>query len=155
MYQISPMTGYHANSILHWFYAPPYSLYGFIYTEEAAFELICGNYFSCCDEDGQLVGFFSFRTAAQIPTVEASPYSPDRLDMGLGMNPDYCDRGLGREFVRAGMAFAQQYFSMPLRLTVACWNERAIRVYKDVGFRTVGTVTHKNSEEAFYIMNLM
>jgi ribosomal-protein-alanine N-acetyltransferase len=56
------------------------------------------------------------------------------------MRPDLTGRGLGEEFVHAGLRFARETYSPPaFRLTVAAFIRRAIRVYERVGFETVGT----------------
>jgi ribosomal-protein-alanine N-acetyltransferase len=56
------------------------------------------------------------------------------------MRPDLTGRGLGEDFVRAGLRFARETYSPPaFRLTVASFNRRAIRVYQSAGFEAVET----------------
>ena len=57
------------------------------------------------------------------------------LDFGLGLRPDLTGRGLGSEFVAAGLAFMQSRFpSQAIQLRVAAFNQRAIKVYQRAGF---------------------
>ena len=151
MYEIVPMTTGYANQVLTWQYEGEWAVYNFIQNDLAAYELISGGYFACL-EQGECVGFFCFGEHGQIPTQEPSPYSEERLDIGLGMRPDLCGKGHGRIFLQAGIDFAIKYFCKPLRLTVACWNTRAIRVYEQAGFHTIGKVTHRYTGVVFYIM---
>ena len=61
------------------------------------------------------------------------------LEYGLGIRPDLTGRGLGLEFVRAGLEFGRERFR-PGRivLAVAAFNERAIAVYERAGFAETG-----------------
>lgn len=97
-------------------------------------------YHSVYDEDGDLAGYFCFGEDARVPAgrqfgvYEREP----ALDVGLGMRPDLAGRGLGDEFVLAGLRFAKEAYSPPaFRLTVAASNLRAISVYERVGFEAV------------------
>jgi hypothetical protein len=68
------------------------------------------------------------------PTCRSRSYCSSRL----GMRPDLTGRGLGEEFVHAGLRFARETYSPPaFRLTVATFNQRAIRVYERAGFEIV------------------
>lgn len=97
-------------------------------------------YHSVYDERGDLAGYFCFGEDARIPVgrrlgiYEREP----ALDVGLGMHPDLAGHGLGTDFVLAGLHFAKDAYSpLAFRLTVAAFNERAVRVYERAGFETV------------------
>jgi RimJ/RimL family protein N-acetyltransferase len=80
-------------------------------------------YFIACDDDG-LVGFYYFEP------------KEDALEYGLGLRPDLAGRGLGLEFFRDGIEFGRErYLQGRVRLFVAAFNERAIKVYERAGFR--------------------
>lgn len=86
-------------------------------------------YFSVRDDGDRLVGFFQF---------ENEGYT---VDVGLGLRPDLTGRGLGAEFVRAGLAFARERFT----LSVATFNVRAIRTYERAGFRRGEVYVHETN----------
>jgi [ribosomal protein S18]-alanine N-acetyltransferase len=133
---IRPTREADALAIVEWHYEPPYSFYDARADQDdlallLAEESRAGTHFSAFDEDDELVGFFSFR-------VEG-----DDVVVGLGLRPDHTGRGLGLGFVEAGLAFARERFSpRRFRLSVATFNERAIRVYERAGFVSLRTYDH-------------
>jgi RimJ/RimL family protein N-acetyltransferase len=120
-----------------WRYPPPYDFYDDDGIPPKNPELFYGAY----DEDGALVGFYFFASRGE------------DVFYGLGLRPDLTGRGLGLEFVRAGIAFATERFR-PKRviLDVAEFNERAIRVYEQAGFRRTGK--HLRGDVPFVDMEL-
>ena len=137
-----------ARRISGWRYAPPYDFYDSTADPADLAELLDPQrrrdvYFSALDGENCLVGFFQYEK-----TGEA-------VDVGLGLRPDLTRRGLGAEFVLAGLAFARERFS-PQRfsLSVATFNGRAIAVYERVGFRRCRTYTHEinGGEDEFLSM---
>ena len=67
------------------------------------------------------------------------------LDIGLGMNPLLCGKGHGASFVQVGMAYAKNHFkAKKLRLTVADFNQRALKTYQKVGFKEIGEFNSQN-----------
>ena len=125
-----------AAAIAAWQYEPPYSFYD--WTADAddlalllGAETRAGRFFSVYDENGVLVGFFEFQTDG-----------PDVV-VGLGLRPELTGCGLGRQFVDAGLAYARDRFDPAgFRLSVATFNERAVRVYERSGFRPGRTFDH-------------
>lgn len=128
-----------ALAIADWHYPPPYSFYDWRADNEDAALLLDerrrrGRFFSAFDEDHALVGFFEFQVKG------------DDVIVGLGLRPDLTGRGLGREFVEAGLAFAREKFQPTrFRLSVAAFNERAIRVYERAGFTPLRTFDHETN----------
>jgi [ribosomal protein S18]-alanine N-acetyltransferase len=116
-----------AITIATWRYPPPYDFYDADADRDDLAELLDprrrdGWYFSAW-ADGGLIGH------AQVSVADAS------ANIGLGLRPDLTGRGLGSSFLEAVMAFARAGHD-PARFTlsVAAFNQRAVRVYERAGF---------------------
>ena len=136
-FHVGSLTAPDAAAITGWRYAPPYHFYNTA-PDIAAYLLDPANaYFAAYAVDGALAGFFCYGAEAQVFGGHvAGLYSgDDTLDFGLGMRPDLTGRGSGAAFVAAGLAFGRgRYRPHAFRLSVACFNTRAIRVYTQAGF---------------------
>lgn len=138
--------------ILGWRYEAPYDFYNNEDTAEDRAELLNGSYHALTDENGQLVGFFCTGISAQVPAgYEYDMYTKDAIDMGLGLHPELTGKGGGLSFCLFILKqIEKQYPHLPVRLTVAAFNKRAIHLYEKLGFRKVNEFsTNKND---FYIM---
>jgi ribosomal-protein-alanine N-acetyltransferase len=128
-----------ALAIALWRYEPPYSFYDATADPDDLALLLGeetrkGRHFSAFGENDELVGFFSLYRAG------------DDIVVGLGLRPDLTGRGLGLAFVKAGLAFARERFGPGrFRLSVATFNERAIRVYERAGFEPLRTYDHETN----------
>ena len=106
-----------------WRYEPPYDFYDGDQEEPLNPE----RHFVVRDDDGESIGFYYFEL------------NGDVLDYGLGLRPDLTGRALGLDFFRSGLEFGRErYRPRLIRLHVAAFNERAIKVYERAGFREVG-----------------
>jgi ribosomal-protein-alanine N-acetyltransferase len=137
-----------AREISGWRYEPPYDFYDLTADPADLAELLdaeCrrGVYFSVLGEEDRPVGFFRFEK------------KDETVDVGLGLRPDLTGRGLGAEFVLAGLAFAREWFS-PQRFTpsVATFNARAIDVYERVGFRRGKVYTHETNGGEYEFLSM-
>jgi ribosomal-protein-alanine N-acetyltransferase len=109
-----------------WRYDPPYDFYDTDGLPVKNPEL----FYAARDDDGELIGFYFFE-----PVGEALFY-------GLGLRPGLTGRGLGERFVLAGLEFARaMHGQRRIVLDVAAFNERALRVYRRVGFTETGRHT--------------
>jgi RimJ/RimL family protein N-acetyltransferase len=154
IFTLSPITEDDARAISGWCYDPPYSIYNI--DPDAANVLMdpIHNYHSVWDEDGNIVGYFCYGVDARVRAgVELGLYPEDSLDLGLGMRPDLTGQGLGGRFVQAGLNLAEAKYSPDgFRLTVAAFNKRAIRVYKNCGFKVQTTFGRTPSGEPEWIL---
>jgi RimJ/RimL family protein N-acetyltransferase len=122
--RIAPASKETHEALASWRYPPPYDFYD----GDVDPVLNPERYYAARDEADELIGFYYFE-----------PNLPD-LDYGLGLRPDLTGRGLGREFFRAGLAYARdQYQPRHVVLHVAAFNERALLVYERAGFRVVSS----------------
>ena len=126
-----------ARAIAVWRYDLPYDFYDATGdSDDLVAELLdpqrrVSAYLSALDEGGALVGFFQF---------ERKDCS---VEVGLGLRPDLTGKGLGLGYMLAGLEFARRRLDPEgFRLSVAAFNERAIRVYERAGFRRVEVFTH-------------
>jgi len=122
------------DALATWRYEAPYDFYNDEGSDEARRNP--ERYLAVRDDDGELIGFYYYEE------------KPDALEYGLGLRPDLTGRGFGLEFFRAGLAFGRERYRPPfVRLFVAAFNERAIKVYERAGFRETGR--HMRSFERF------
>jgi RimJ/RimL family protein N-acetyltransferase len=123
---IAPMLPEEFAEKATWRYGPPYEFYD----ETGEPVLNPERFFAARGDDGGLIGFYYYEP------------KDDVLDYGLGLRPDLAGRGLGLEFFRAGLEFGRERFRPHvIRLHVAAFNERAIKVYERAGFREAGRHT--------------
>lgn len=136
-----------AEEILAWKYEPPYDFYENKKSEEAVAELAGSAYRLVMDEAGQIYGFFCTGSSAQVPIGhEFGVYPDDHVDFGLGMNPAFTGRGTGATFTAFILNAIRMDTSLPIRLSVATFNKRAIKVYEQLGFQKVDHFRTRSAE---------
>lgn len=88
--------------------------------------------FVVLDDASERIGIFTFTQRG------------NAIEIGLAMRPDLTGRGMGLDFVEAGLNFARARYA-PTRFTldVATFNERARRVYERAGFKPLETFTRR------------
>ena len=122
-----------AQAIANWHYEGIYAFYDMDQDIKDLEELLnpqswTGKYCAVVDERDELVGFFSFER------------EDGSVVVGLGLRPDCTGKGLGQAFVEAGLEHAREKFGpATFRLSVATFNQRAIRVYEKLGFQLDGS----------------
>ena len=151
----TPMTRKAAKTISSWTYSGEYSCYSLEQTAATIDEIMDGSYFAALDDGGVVFGFVCFGKSAQIPTIEVGTYDMPALDIGLSLSPSLCGQGHGLRFLKDCLTFGKETFgATSFRLSVACFNKRAIKVYKRVGFTVQCTVQHALSGSSFLVMRL-
>lgn len=143
-----------AREFLSWKYPPPYDVYNSLpeYFEEDLFYQTdpTNNIYGMFSQEGELIGYCSYGCDAQVP---GGDYTEDALDIGLMVKPELTGMKLGRYFVREVIRNGiEKYHPAKLRVTIAEFNKRAIRVWKKNGFKSVQVFERLNDEMKFVIM---
>ena len=134
--RIVPITPAYAAEIVTWRYAAPYDCYDMTGADPAFIAGATSGFFALVDED-ELIGYRSFGEDGRVP---GGTYDSAALDTGGGLRPDLTGKGLGRQAIGTGLAFGRRQFAPPaFRVTVASFNERALRVVRSLGFRAAGS----------------
>ena len=149
-YKFEIMTQEQAKEIAHnWHYDGKYAFYDMEADEEDLVEFLdCkarGNSKFAVMVDDELIGFFSVSQAA------ANVY-----DIGLGMRPYLTGNGRGPEFQHAGMDFVQSRFTVDkITLSVATFNQRAIKVYRKAGFKDMDTFGQDTNGSTYEFLRMV
>lgn len=132
-----PMNEEIAAEILNWRYPYPYDFYNNTVSDESMSEIMDGTYRAIRNEKGDLFGFYCTGNSAQVPAGRiVGAYPEGYIDFGLGMKPAETGHGLGSEFFSyIKQEILKQQPEKLLRLTVATFNKRAIRLYEKFGFK--------------------
>jgi len=72
------------------------------------------------------------------------------------MRPDLTGNGNGLGFVQAGLDFAKsKYTPEKITLSVATFNQRAIKIYREIGFDEVDTFMQETNGSSFEFMRML
>lgn len=147
-YNFKKMSQQQAENIAsNWHYEEEYSFYDFEADEEDLAELLSpqkrGDKYYIGKKGNEEVGFFCFENEG------------DSVVIGLGMKPELTGMGMGSEFLRAGMSYAiSKYKPKEIKLAVATFNERAIKVYQKAGFESNGTYMQDTNGSRFEFLKM-
>jgi len=135
-----------------WEYHDPYHIYNMDSDEKSMTYLLGGSFYSVYQGE-DMIGYFCFGKAARIPWAEENGYYDlGYTDIGLAMRPDLTGKGLGLKFFKLGLNYGEILFPQTtIRLTVACFNHRAQKVYQRAGFKKIGEFSVPGGKE-FEIM---
>ena len=144
----------HALAILKWRYTPPYDYYNFdadTIQEDLCYLLDPKNTFcAILNLQGELEGYCSFGSDGQ---VIGGDYNNEALDIGMGMRPDLVGQGRGKQYAQAVAKYgANQYRAQQLRVTIAEFNQRAQRVWEQLGFEQAEKFVKIGTKEVFVVM---
>ena len=128
-----PLTESHKREICSWQYEGKYAAYN-LPPFEAMRENRSG--FMNPDRAKNYIGFSMNGTLAGYVNMREEPAE---IFIGVGVHPDFCNQGLGRQILQITADLARElYPKKPLYLIVRTWNRRAIQCYRHAGFRIDG-----------------
>lgn len=125
-----------AVEILKWEYEKPYDLYNDELNSEAIDEMLEHPHFVIVEQDHELIGYFCTGESAQVPAgIKMNVYEDSCIDIGIGLKPNLTGKGFGSTFFSFILRDVQDsHPNVPMRLTVATFNKRAIHLYEKFGF---------------------
>lgn len=114
-----------------WIYEGEYAIYNVSWTDAVAQRWSIANenkravqFRGVFDERNTLIGFFRMTEDAH-----------SEVEIGMGMRPDLCGKGLGKAFVEAVTAYTLiQFPQKKLYLEVRAFNRRAVSCYQKAGY---------------------
>ncbi|WP_241654828.1 GNAT family N-acetyltransferase [Sporolactobacillus shoreae] len=132
----------------NWHYEGDYSFYDMEADEEDLNEFLNPemrvNSTFAVTNDNELIAFLS------VDKIDDAAF-----EVGLGMEPILTGRGLGKEFLMAAMDFVKsKYEPKKITLSVATFNQRAIKVYRKVGFKDVDTFMQDTNGSTFEFLKM-
>jgi len=146
----------HADALITiaWRYPAPYSAYNLDPQDLKILDALLRpeyNYHAILQNDA-VIGFFLFGPDAR---VCGGTYDESALDIGFGLRPDLTGHGRGSSYFKAVLSYIEaQTPGRPLRVTVAAWNQRAIRLCQRTGFRVLGHFIslHEDKKEEYVML---
>lgn len=131
--RVQTMTELFAREIATWTYPEKWSIYDpspdDLLTPEAGYVAVVG-------VQTALVGFACSGTEARVPGLLEKPSA---LDIGFGMSPIFAGQNHGAEFATAIVSHFQAITKAShLRVVVQSWNERSLRLTRNLGFEDIG-----------------
>lgn len=148
-YNFSVLTQEQAEDIaFNWHYDGEYSFYDMEADKEDLDEFLNpeerGNSTFAVTKENELVAFFSISEVAD-----------GTFDIGLGMRPDLTGKGNGLEFLKAGINFIQTVYNPEnVTLSVATFNQRALRLYRKIGFKDVETFLQDTNGSTYEFLKM-
>lgn len=143
----------YAKEILKWHYDGKYSFYDMEFDKEDLEDFLeiiendnWDNYYVAVDEEENLIGMFTYN------------FNMDVMEIGLGLKPSLTGKGIGEHYVKAGIEYGLLelgFEGKQIKLSVANFNNRAIKVYKKIGFKEVGRYIQTINDEKYEFITMI
>ena len=143
----------YAKEILKWHYDGKYSFYDMEFDKEDLEDFLeiiendnWDNYYVAVDEEENLIGMFTYN------------FNMDVMEIGLGLKPSLTGKGIGEHYVKAGIEYGLLelgFKGKQIKLSVANFNTRAIKVYKKIGFKEVCRYIQTINDEKYEFITMI
>ncbi len=156
--EIRPFTEADAIAVSTWRYPAPYDVYN-----EPDWETVLERGYDVTDPKAREEQYRSLYVGEELVGNFRLTFhyaeEGDYVMLGIGLKPDCCGKGMGREAMELVIAEAERRWPGELlRLVVRPFNKRAMKCYSKVGFVPVGTArmrTGDGSVTEFVVMDLL
>jgi RimJ/RimL family protein N-acetyltransferase len=144
----------YARMVVAWRYPDPYEMYNAdpanLADDVAALINPEYNYYAIFNASKEFVAFCCFGADAQ---VAGGAYADPALDVGAGIRPELTGLGYGGAIIQAILKFGARRFNPPaFRVTVAAFNQRALRACKSVGFQVKARFDRPSDQSEFVVL---
>ena len=131
-----------------WHYEGDYSFYDMEEDQEDLAEFLHpearGDTIYAVTSEGELIAFLS-----------VTMVSSNTFDIGLGMKPNLTGRGKGEQFLRAAIDFMRSKYRVEkITLSVTTFNQRAIKVYRKIGFKDAGLMMQDTNGGTYEFLHM-
>jgi len=155
-YFLSPMNEENARMILNWRYDESLDFYNpnLSEIEETVQDFLNSEnaYYSIFNNRNELIAYCCFGADTK---VKGGNYDTEALDIGFGIRPNLSRRGITFRIINAVYDFAKSHFLTTLfRVTVAEFNQQAIRLYEKAGFKQVQKFQRERDGMYFLVLTL-
>ena len=150
----SPMSQQAAAQIATWSYPPPYTLYNHTADNQPRVieEMLMGSnaFYVLAAMPAEPLAFCGFGANAR---VTGGDYVEPCLDIGMGVHPEWTGKGWGITVGELVLRFAEvTYGPGPRRVTIAEFNQRAIRVWTRLGLCQTDRFERSRDGRAFVVL---
>jgi ribosomal-protein-alanine N-acetyltransferase len=131
LFRLEPMTEEDARQVCDWRYPEPYDRYRWLPWDQMVRQKR-----EFADPDIRKAQYLSVRGRNRDLAGYVQLFPLDRaIRIGLGLRPDLCDQGFGKEVtLLAVQEAARRRPWAEIDLEVETWNRRAVRAYEKAGF---------------------
>ncbi|BAY43020.1 hypothetical protein SAMD00079811_05980 [Scytonema sp. HK-05] len=154
-FQFHPLTRKEATELISWRYDRPLDIYNIKVDTDSLQNTVDffvdpkNSYFAISSDLHEFTAFCCIGADAQVP---GGDYSLDALDIGLGIRPELTSQGLGSPIAIATIDYAKQSFSpQRLRVTIAAFNFRALKVWQNLAFLPVQRFRKQNGGNEYLV----
>lgn len=124
-----------AKKLCEWEYEGEYSVYNF-----SPWDIVVQQNWDISNENKRKVNFRSVKDEQEnfIGFFRITKINQNKIELGLGLAPEYCGQGIGKDFVSLLTRYVmEKYPNYSLYMEVRTFNYRAVKCYEKCGYIVV------------------